>query len=273
MKKLSVILFLFSCLCSCQTEYQLPGYRFSNFKNTSVENLANAIKDNDTIELINQLKKGVDVNFKDPKYKMSLLCLAIANHKKESFLLLLNNGADFNLICGPYNDYNPFIIAVEFSENCESFYIEELLKRGCKPNKLVYYVDKEKYEKSTLFASILLNSNETKSCIGISKLLLDNGVPLNETEISEFDKREISIVEFCLLNSNLDFLEYLLVEKKVKAPKNAITYGSLVIGDTPPYSLTITETLMQEDYVVSNDDSFEKTKQRILDYLKKTNQK
>ena len=98
-------------------------------------------------------------------------------------------------------------------------------------------------------------------------------MPLNETEISEFDKREISIVEFCLLNSNLDFLEYLLVEKKVKAPKNAITYGSLVIGDTPPYSLTITETLMQEDYVVSNNDSFEKTKQRILDYLKKTNQK
>lgn len=273
MKNILIILLLVSSLASCQNDNYLPGYRFSNFKNTPVEDLANAIKDNDTTEIVNQFKKGVDLDFKDTEYKMSLLCLAIANHKKESFLALLNNGSNFNLICGPYNDYNPFIIAVKFSENCESFYIEELLKRGCKPNKLVYYIDKVKYEKSPFFISLFLNSNETKSCIGISKLLLDNGVTLNETEISEFDKREISIIEFCLLHSNLDFLEYLLVEKKVKAPKKAITYGSLVIGDTPPYSLTITETLMQEDYVVSNDDGFEKTKQRILAYLKQTNQK
>lgn len=219
MKNISILFLLFSCLCSCQTEYGLPGYRFSNFKNTPVEDLANAIKVNDTTEIVNQLKKGVDLDFKDTEYKMSLLCLAIANHKKESFLALLNNGANFNLICGPNNDYNPFITAVDFAENCESYYIEELLKRGCKPNKLVYYIDKEKYEKSPFFISLFLNSNETKSCIGISKLLLDNGVSLNETEIGEFDKREISIIEFCLLHKNLDFLEYLLVEKRLRRLK------------------------------------------------------
>ena len=132
MKKIifvGILLILSSC------SFDEKGFEFKNFENTAAADLAAAVEDND-IELIREIvkQKKVSIDFLEPKWKMNLLTLAIANRKKDSFLELLRLGADPNLIIGNNSDTSPITEAIITQSNCELFYIETLLKNGANPN-------------------------------------------------------------------------------------------------------------------------------------------
>lgn len=64
MKKTLLLIFIGLSLNSCAFEYEMPGYRFSNFENTQAWDLAKAVKDNDAEkvrEILNSKKVNVDL--------------------------------------------------------------------------------------------------------------------------------------------------------------------------------------------------------------------
>lgn len=105
----------------------------------------------------------------------------------------------------------------------------------------------------------------------ISKLLLEHGATLNDTQSDFIGDENLDLIEYSLIIKNLDFLEYMLIEKKIKAPEVAITYGD--IDPKTVVKMTITEVLESDDYTTLTDDGIKKQAKRIIKYLKDTNQK
>lgn len=99
-------------LNSCSSDKE--GFEFSNFENTPLSNLANAVKSND-IPLINSilLNENIDINYKEPYNYQTLLSLAIVNKKKEAFVELLKFNADPNILLGPQENSSPLILAIK----------------------------------------------------------------------------------------------------------------------------------------------------------------
>ncbi|MFY7936930.1 MAG: hypothetical protein ACOVOQ_06120 [Flavobacterium sp.] len=79
MKKL-LLLFFISNFCSCNFEQEIPGFRFDNFENTPIWDLAKAVRDGDIDEIKNQvLNKKVNIDYQESYFGMTLLSLAIVN--------------------------------------------------------------------------------------------------------------------------------------------------------------------------------------------------
>ncbi|UPT70290.1 MAG: hypothetical protein M0D53_14485 [Flavobacterium sp. JAD_PAG50586_2] len=88
MKKILLLFILSLSLTSCASEFEMPGYRFTNFENTEIWDLAKAVSDDDDAKIRELIKLNkLQIDFKDPKYQQTLLTLSIVNKKKK---LLLN---------------------------------------------------------------------------------------------------------------------------------------------------------------------------------------
>lgn len=262
---------LFFISCNSQTEHFVKNYRFSNFKNTIANELAAAVKEDNkdkVVEIITQQK--IPVDFVDPKYKMSLLCLSITNNKRNAFLGLIESGANVNLLCGEDRQFNAVSLAVEYTDDCDSFYLQHLFEKGGNAKAIVYKENGRDVTILPLFKSISLTDENGNSCMNIPKLLLENGATLEDKESDRFSDRKIDIIEYCLIHTELDFLNYLLIEKKIKAPKIAMIYGGL---SDEPEQMTITEALQSEPYTQLIDEGAKIKVKRILNYLKKTGQR
>lgn len=262
---------LFFISCNSQNEHFVKNYRFSNFENTVGDELAKAVRDDDkekVMEIVQQ--KKIPVDFVDPKHKMSLLCLSITNNKRNAFLGLLESGANVNLLCGEDSQFNAVGLAVEYSDNCDTFYLEHLFEKGGNAKAIVYKENGKDVTISPLFQSISLADENGNSCMNIPKLLLENGATLEDKESDRFSDRKIDLIEYCLVIEELDFLEYMLVEKKIKAPKIAMISGEL---SDDPQQMTISEALQTEPYTQLIDEGAKRKVKRILDYLKKTGQR
>lgn len=245
--------------------FHLPGFLFENFEETPYHDLALYVKDNDTISIRKEiLEKKLNIDYQDPKHKISLLSLAILHKRKDSFLQLLKLGANPNLLSGDENELTPFLLALIFNDNCETFYIENLLAHNANINQVIKYKSNNilKY-KIPLFAITSLNNDDGSVCMNILDLFYKNDVDLNVSYFDEMFMFERTIISECLLSKNIIFLEDLIINKKVKIPEVVDVHG--MPGSYTKYSLV--EVLNNEEFDFSDDYEYNKAKENILNYL------
>jgi hypothetical protein len=253
---------------SCQSDSDLPGYMFSNFKDTPVWELAQAVNDNDG-EKIKELseKKKLDLNFEDPEYNMTLLCLSIVNNKKEAFVALIKNGADIDKICGLNGKTTPLLEAIKYSDDCEVFYVKTLIENKCKVNYKLKYTDSNGTQRESipLFESVFNTSDNGDSCVEISKLLINNGANVNDCYYNPPFQLCQTLIHKCLLDKNMDLLAYLIFEKKIEVP-NTIKTNDDIDGIFKESKLS--DELSTEEYDFIYAPKAKKTKEEIVDYLR-----
>ncbi|WP_159780374.1 ankyrin repeat domain-containing protein [Flavobacterium sp. 9AF] len=223
MKKIILFILLTTTLVQCQEDNPNLEYRFDNFKNTPLSEFAEAVKKNDTF-LIREIieNKKVDVNYNEPNYGLSLLVLSIANDKAEAFKSLIRYGANVNAVCGIDFKTTPLLTAILFSENCNTFYVEHLLKNGSNVNYVLNdgLFSEDKYDQETpLFESVGKLSDKGLFCDKISQILIENGANLNQKKYIDPFKEKKSIIDICLIHKNLFLLYYLFKEDLVEVPK------------------------------------------------------
>lgn len=279
MKKAVLFIILIGSLHSCA--FDKKGFEFDNFKNTPLWELAKAVKDNDA-DLIKELMKSnkLYIDFKEPINQQTLLTLAIVNEKKEAFMILLNMGANPNMLLGTNKNSTPLTESILNQKDCDLFYIENLLKNGANPNLEIIPEDKENYffYNYPLFAAITKHDKNSNECINTVKLLVEYNAdincchprPLNE-DVCE------GVIEACLTIRSMENLRYFVIEKKIKIPKIVYIIGEIDKATQKEYSLT--EILNTNDYKFEDfEDELGKhtfkrereIKKEILEYLKKT---
>lgn len=247
---------------------ELPGYRFTNFDNTPVRELAKAVKDNDGVRVKSLINLKSDIDFKDDKYKMTLLLLAIANKKDKAFLALLEGGANPNSVCGNKGDIVPLLAAIDFQDNCNGFYIKNLLDQGAKADfGVVYQENGYSKKKVPIFEAIDANDNGGNECVEITKLLISYGANLDECVSDSPSNNCTGIIERCLKSRYIQNLKYLIIVKKVPLPDTM--YFSNIINPQTGRTFTFEEVLNDDDEYENKDTSeMKKAKQDILQYLK-----
>lgn len=203
----------------CQNIEIIPApYRFSNFKNSPAQKLAEAVQKEDISKINTILSETPDIiDYKEQNYGMNLLCLAIANNKRKAFMTLIEKGANVNEICGIYEKTTPLLTAIEFLENCNSFFIERLIMEGCDIN-LKVFSNETRNERVALFELASKNSNIGKECIDLDKLLISKGADLNLCVRREPFKKPFSIIDICLFEKNIDLLIYLFKHNLIEIP-------------------------------------------------------
>jgi Ankyrin repeats (3 copies) len=275
-KKIKIIGFVFFIIC-CSCNFDKQGNEFENFDNTPLEELANAVSDNDVEEIREILKSNkIDIDFKEPKWQQTLLTTAIVNKKREAFIELLKFGANPNALIGNYYESTPLNEAIRERTNDDLFYIEYLLQHGANPNLLVtptngfaYYI---------LFTALEDNKSDSDNNLTIIKLLIKYGADINCCDPTPMNDGNCEgVIYQCLESNRMNFLRFFVIEKKMKTPKFA--YGTSGDGSQKKYTLTQilnTEDFKFEDFKdeLGKIDFSEQRKVRneILDYLKKTGQ-
>ena len=118
-------------MVSCDSTYNLPGFDFTLFKNTSAWDLAKAVEKED-VEKINALLRGgsLDVDYRENRFGHTLLMLAVANDLEKSVTSLLENGADPNYLSADSSD-NAMSIACNaiYTDECDTTILDRLIKR------------------------------------------------------------------------------------------------------------------------------------------------
>ena len=94
-----ILILILGCLSSCsQNDGLAPGYKWELFKNTPNWELAKAIKQEDTVAILEIVKqKEININLQEPKFGRTLLMLAVGNDKFYSTQALIAARADLNI--------------------------------------------------------------------------------------------------------------------------------------------------------------------------------
>ena len=115
---------------------KLLGDDFRLFQGTIAWNLAKAVQDENADEIRRQVQdKNIPIDYKEDRWKQTLLMLATHNNKKESVKALLELGANPNVPCDTirYRGDNSVIIASRFSRVSPEI-LKMLLEYGGNPN-------------------------------------------------------------------------------------------------------------------------------------------
>jgi hypothetical protein len=225
MKKI-IFLLIITLNVQCQNKEiiipQPPPYRFSNFNDTPAEELAKAVMNQDSVLIKSILVKDKSlINYKDKKYNMNLFALAIVNNKRISFEIFLKNNVNVNEIYGIYDKKTPLLLAIQYLEDCNSFFIERLVVNGSDINQKIKDSDNDKFlrEKIALFELTSIRSDSGEACIDVGKFLITKGADLNMCIINTPFTKCFSIIDICLNNNNIDLLIYIFEENLVEIPK------------------------------------------------------
>jgi ankyrin repeat protein len=281
MRKTILFIILIITLNSCGSD--LKGFEFSNFENTPLWELSKAVKEED-VKMIRKILKSnhFDIDYKEPIHMQTLLTLAIVNRKQEAFIELLKAKANPNILLGSNEDSTPLIEAILNQDNCDLYYIENLLKYGANPNLEIISKDTEHFffNSYPLFVAIRIGVNGDE-CLDIIKILIKYGADINCCNPRPMaDNMCEGVINECISMSCMDFLRYFIIEKKIKIPKIVYTVGGINKATQKEYSLT--EILNTEDYRFEDfeDETGKvdlskprKARNEILEYLKKTGQK
>ncbi|MES2410098.1 MAG: hypothetical protein V4535_01505 [Bacteroidota bacterium] len=279
MKKIVLILCLTSVLYSCAFNLEQDGFNFDNFKETPLWELAKAVRSDDASEIKRILKNNkLEIDLKEPKYYQTLLELAIQNHKRNAFLELLKSGASPNELLGNPQDATPFIDAIWDVENCDLFYVENMLMHGANPNleiknpKPGYYFQ----NRFPLLVAIGINDGNGNDCLPLIRLLVDNGANINYCYKQSFSDICEGVITESLRSSSMETLKYFVVEKKIAIPDTVIIYGEINKSTQQAYELK--EALNSKDYKYEDFEDelgkhdrsqLRKTRDEILEYLNK----
>jgi ankyrin repeat protein len=263
-----ILLYWVLVITSCKQEK--PAFRFSNFNNTKAEKIAKAIKGNDTISIDREIKiKQVDINFKDKKYEISLLTLALANNKKEAFNKLLELGANPNI----ENSYcvGPLNTAIRYNINCDVYFIKKLLNYGANISPEFFKKCNSYFAYDPIVETIMYHYEEDKiDCqFKILKLLTSK---LNDSSLlfkynDSINYRQ-NIIHKCLsTHRNISALKYLIIDLKFEFPEKVFIDGTVLPNSNGFKSLK--EILQDKAFVFEHSPYREKAKQEILEYLNK----
>lgn len=168
------------------------------FKDSPVWRIAKAVYEQDTQRIFEECKRNLKlIDYREPKYGMTLLYWSIYNKRYYAARCLLIAGADPNL---PDNKNIPPIVDAAFNEQT-SVYLRLLLKYGANPNYRIQLSKKELYPVICLAAGTNLEN---------TKVLVDAGADINDTSdgiSSAFGSavgHDIFIAEY-LLNKGANF--------------------------------------------------------------------
>ena len=117
---------------------KLLGHDFRLFQGTIAWDLAKAVEDEDISRIKYEVEQlGIPVDYKEERWKSTLLMLAIDNNKKKSVKALLELGADPNVPRDTvrYRGNNPVILASRFSHISPEI-LKMLLEYGGDPNSV-----------------------------------------------------------------------------------------------------------------------------------------
>ena len=252
-KIIVVVFFIITLMSSCLQSQSLgPGYEFELFKNTSIWNLAKAVRDEDTSEINKILNnKTVNIDFQEPKFGNTLLLLSVSNGKVLSVKVLLEHGANLDILDSDHmaaiHEATQFI---DLRKNVTQI-LELLLKHGANPNMPA---------NSTMDSSYtpLTGAIENLEC---TKILLNYGADVYYKTGNEYPVWKSLLILDAPFDENILVAKYLIIDKKIKVP-DPIFY---TIPDHQPR--TILELLNK--FKVYDDSKKQKAKAEILDYLKK----
>lgn len=133
---LLLVLFLASCRNLPVNKEDLSGLDFRLFQGTIAWDLAKAVEDEDTARIQYEVKnKRIPVDFKESRWKQTLLMLAVSTNKVQSVRCLLKLGASPNEPEDSINDVgdNPVIVAAKYLAPSNKI-LKLLLKFGGNPN-------------------------------------------------------------------------------------------------------------------------------------------
>ena len=204
---LAVMILLTGCN---QKDEKLLGDDIRLFRGTPAWGLAKAIEANDVAKINQILDKGeISVDFREPRYGVTLLTIAVRRYKYDSMVALLNKGADPNLqeTHGHETALQAAILSRIMNNNGEHDirYVKSLIEHGADVN--LYDHHPGKYD--GLAAKPPLHLAAFMQSTAIAKILLDAGALINARDASEFQCLAIS-------EATLSFIYFLVVERKAE---------------------------------------------------------
>lgn len=276
MKKIYLLFTLSLALNSCGFNLEQKYYSFDNFKETSLWELAQAVRADNKSEIKAILKsKKLNLDLKEPKFQQTLLALAIQNNKRNAFLELLNEGANPNELVGNPKDATPFIYGIQNVENCDLFYVENMLKHGANPNLEIKNPKPEYYFQNS-FPLLVAIGNQINRCLDLIKLLVDNGADINCCYKQPYSELCTGVIAEAITFDDMEVLKYFVIEKNITIPDTVIIIGELDKSTQEAYGLI--KILTSKDYRYEDFErdgkkydrsQMRKTRDEILKYLEK----
>lgn len=261
---------------SCMFNLEEERYSFDNFKNTPLWELAKSIR-NDDADKVRELVRlnTLNIDFKEPNFHQTLLALAIQNNKRNAFIELLKAKADPNLLVGPVSDATPFIYAIRNVENCDLFFVENMLKYGADPNLKINPPQEGSFFENSfpLLAAIGNRKDDGRECLDLVKLLVNNGANINCCYYNPLTEMCEGVLNECILSNSMITLRYFVIDKKIAVPDSVFVEGSIDKTTQKIYSLT--EILNTDDYQfeAENLSHLRKSRNEVLEYLESINRK
>ena len=204
---LAVMLLLTGCN---QKDEKLLGDDILLFRGTPAWGLAKAIEASDVAKINQILDKGeISVDFREPRYGVTLLTIAVKRYKYDSMVALLDKGADPNLqeTHGHETALQAAILYRKMNNSGEhdTRYVKSLIEHGADVN--LYDHHPGKYD--GLAAKPPLHLAAIMQSIDIAKILLGADALINARDASEFQCLAIS-------ETTLSFIYFLVVERKAE---------------------------------------------------------
>ena len=231
------------------------------YKHTPAWSLAKAVEDEDTTEISKQvLQMHIPVDYRDPKYKQTLLMLATSTNKIESVEKLLELGANPNAHddSTKYFGESAVLLACRFPRP-SSKVLALLLKYGGDPNSTACGVQEDGLGEIVPMREFALSAAVFSSFEKV-KLLVDAGANINyETSTAN------CAIENCMIHDRMDIMLYLL--QKGADYRRKFTEIDVDKPDYPTFEVDILYKLRKCVYPIGS--KAYKEKMKVVNFLKK----
>ena len=231
------------------------------YKHTPAWSLAKAVEDEDTTEISKQvLQMHIPVDYRDPKYKQTLLMLATRTNKIESVEKLLELGANPNAHddSTKYFGESAVLLACRFTRP-SSKVLALLLKYGGDPNSTACGVQEDGLGEIVPMREFALSAAVFSSFEKV-KLLVDAGANINYETTTES-----CAIENCMIHGRMDIMLYLL--QKGADYRRKFTEIDSGKPDYPTFEVDILYKLRKCVYPIGSKEYTDKMK--VVNFLKR----
>jgi len=236
MRNFLFLLCLFCLSCtnrdSIVDKSKLLGNDYRLFQGTPVWNLAKAVQDENTGEIIRLVRdEKVDVNYQESKYGQTLLMLSIVNLQYSSCKTLLEVGADVSKH-DTYSGTSAIIIAAAVHNDVgdNTRFVKLLLSHGADPSDAE--VGERRYGHWTRFTPLTYSTSSSKTRLPIVMVLVEAGANIHYR-----DENNFSALSSALLQADYEVVLYLLLK--------GADYKSVII-DRAKFSETGSKVYIQD---------------------------
>ncbi len=264
----AIIIFccIITLLYCCTTNSYLPGFDFSLFSETPVRDLAVAVEKEDVGKIAEILKdKSINIDYREPTFGHTLLMLAVANNKVKSTEILLEKGANPNLLSNDGSDNAMSIACNEFyTQSCYTTILSKLIFfKGDLNQPLVYYEDSLNGKRKNV--KYLLNTAIYSSkCLSFIKYMINHGANINYYPNGDSSEGPITN---SLLVDNLEVTKYLIIDMHAVVPSCILKRPA----NNGYECVSITDLLKEQHY--ENGTKNDSLRLEIINYLKGKNLK